>query len=179
MKRARLNCRACKNSYMEPDSPLICATVGSAFGTSIYGESPPPCGPGHRLFAQHPMRKPDGNLRSGPADMPTSPAIVCLCGSGRFATDFARVAAEQTLRGNIVVAPGVFGKQDLTPAQAQALDDLHLRKIDLATFVLVLNIDGYIGQSTANEIRYALAADKPIQFHDPEHGEAWIKENCK
>jgi hypothetical protein len=44
------------------------------------------------------------------------------------------------------------------------LDALHLRKIDLADRVLVVNPGGYIGESTGREIAYARAAGKPVSF---------------
>lgn len=46
----------------------------------------------------------------------------------------------------------------------EALDELHLRKIDLADEVFVINIDGYIGKSTRNEIEYAKKQGKPIHY---------------
>ncbi|MEK4241510.1 hypothetical protein NYE39_05840 [Janibacter sp. FSL W8-0316] len=47
------------------------------------------------------------------------------------------------------------------------LDALHLRKIDLADRVLVVNPGGYIGESTRSEIAYAHATDTPVSFTDP------------
>jgi len=35
------------------------------------------------------------------------------------------------------------------------MDNLHLRKIDLSDEIFVVNVDGYIGESTAREIKYA------------------------
>jgi nucleoside 2-deoxyribosyltransferase len=56
------------------------------------------------------------------------------------------------------------------PAERKAikvrLDELHLRKIDLADEVLVLNVDGYIGESTRREIDYAVAHGKPVRYLD-------------
>lgn len=46
-------------------------------------------------------------------------------------------------------------------------DEHHLRKIDLADRVLVLNYEGYIGESTRNEIAYATAHGKPIDYIEP------------
>jgi len=46
----------------------------------------------------------------------------------------------------------------------QRLDTLHLRKIDLADEILVLNQDGYIGESTRREIDYAASLGKPVRF---------------
>lgn len=47
------------------------------------------------------------------------------------------------------------------------LDMLHLRKIDLADRVLVINPGGHIGESTGKEIAYAGANGKPVSFADP------------
>ena len=35
------------------------------------------------------------------------------------------------------------------------LDDMHKRKIDMADEIFVINVGGYIGESTRNEIAYA------------------------
>jgi len=89
------------------------------------------------------------------------PAIVCLCGSTRFMEAFFAAGWELTLRGHIVLSVGVcpnaadHGAEALGPDVATALDELHLRKIDLADWVLILNVGGYVGESTAAEWRYA------------------------
>lgn len=46
------------------------------------------------------------------------------------------------------------------------LDELHKRKIDLADYVYVLNVNGYIGSSTRSEIDYAIAHGKPIIYFE-------------
>jgi predicted phosphodiesterase len=78
---------------------------------------------------------------------------------------------ELTLAGVIVVAPGEVapGEADelITDEQKIALGALHLRKIDLADRVLIVNPGGYIGESTSREIAYAHATGKPISFTDP------------
>ena len=48
------------------------------------------------------------------------------------------------------------------------LEDLHLRKIDLADEVLILNVGGHIGESTARELAYARAHCKRIRFLEPQ-----------
>ena len=45
--------------------------------------------------------------------------------------------------------------------------NLHLRKIDLADRVLVVNPGGYVGESTRREIAYARATGTPVSFTDP------------
>lgn len=56
----------------------------------------------------------------------------------------------------------------ISAATKQDLDDLHKRKIDLADEILVLNVGGYIGESTRSEIDYAKAHRKPIRWLEPE-----------
>ncbi len=98
--------------------------------------------------------------------MPDRPEIVCICGSTRFAAEMRAANRELTFAGVIVVAPGE-ADEPITDEQKTALDALHLRKIDLADRVLVVNPGGYVGESTSREIAYARAAGKPITFTDP------------
>lgn len=49
-------------------------------------------------------------------------------------------------------------------AEKVALDELHKRKIDLADEVYVLNVGGYIGDSTRSEVAYAEATGKPVRW---------------
>lgn len=106
--------------------------------------------------------------------VPERPEIVCICGSTRFVDEMSAANRELTFAGVIVVAPGVFlraedreADQLVTTEQKTALDALHLRKIDLADRVLVVNPGGYIGESTSREIAYAHATGKPVSFTDP------------
>lgn len=77
--------------------------------------------------------------------------------------DFFKTFDEQnfklTLEGKIVLSIGCNTKADdglnLTEEDKIRLDELHKRKIDLCNSVLVLNVDGYIGNSTRSEIEYA------------------------
>jgi hypothetical protein len=41
---------------------------------------------------------------------------------------------------------------------------MHKRKIDMADEIFVINVGGYIGSSTASEIKYAQATGKPIKY---------------
>jgi len=98
------------------------------------------------------------------------PKIVCLCGSTRFMQQFFEVGWEFTLQGYIVLSVGVckhaehHGAEALGQEVVDKLDELHLRKIDLADEVFVLNVGGYIGESTSREIKYAQGQNKPISY---------------
>lgn len=96
------------------------------------------------------------------------PKIVCICGSGRFLKEMHEVEEKLTLSGMIVLMIGVNTKDvartDDLKKHKSFLDELHLRKIDLADSVFVVNKDGYIGESTRNEIIYAKSLGKPIEY---------------
>lgn len=102
--------------------------------------------------------------------MVVRPEIVCLCGSARFADEISVANRELTLAGAIVVAPGVFRLADepITNEQKAELGALHLRKIDLADRVLVVNPGAYVGESTSKEIAYARSTGKPVSFTHPD-----------
>jgi len=105
----------------------------------------------------------------------THPRIVCLCGSTRFMEAFQAANLRETIAGRIVLSIGCNTKSDadliilgeLAQEAKAALDELHKRKIDLADEVLVLNVGGYIGESTRSEIAYAEAHGKPVRYLDP------------
>ena len=116
----------------------------------------------------------------------TKPTIVCLCGSTRFGEAFRKANFDETLAGKIVLSVGCDFKSDealgLTPEDKLRLDALHLCKIDLADEVLVLNVGGYIGASTAREIAYTFASpvwgpSKVLRFLDERSGEEWLEKN--
>jgi hypothetical protein len=104
----------------------------------------------------------------------SNPTIVCLCGSTRFHKHFVRANYEETMAGKIVLSVGFYPHGDhgesvgCTTEQKQALDRLHLKKIDLADEILVLNIGGYVGDSTRSEIFHAWTHNKPIRWAEPD-----------
>lgn len=113
------------------------------------------------------MSRNTGAIKGSKSKMPH---IVCLCGSTRFMDAFFEAGWKFTLEGAIVLSVGVckhtehHGAEALGQDVAERLDELHLRKIDLADSVFVLNVNGYIGDSTAMEIEYAESQNKPIGY---------------
>lgn len=106
------------------------------------------------------------------------PTIVCLCGSTRFWKEFQRQGLAETMAGRIVLSIGAatgtddehFGNlpREEYDRVKTMLDELHKRKIDLADEILVLNVDGYVGDSTRSEIEYAHAHSKRIRWLEPD-----------
>jgi hypothetical protein len=46
----------------------------------------------------------------------------------------------------------------------EIVDEVHKRKIDLADEILVLNVGGYVGNSTQSEIEYATRTGKTVKY---------------
>jgi hypothetical protein len=97
----------------------------------------------------------------------------CLIGSTRFEQDFAEANLRETLAGNIAltIAWDSLGEADmqLTPDIKSRLDELQLRRIEMADEVLILNRDGYVGESTLNEIQHARSLGKVLRWLEPEY----------
>ena len=94
--------------------------------------------------------------------------IVTLCGSTRFKEQFIETQKKLTLGGCIVISVGLFGhsgdEEVWKPGTNEMLDDMHLRKIDLADEIFVINVGGYIGESTRREISYAEKTGKKVNY---------------
>ena len=115
--------------------------------------------------------------------------VICLCGSTRFTEEMLLLKWELTKRGFVVLGWSVlpdsyFKGGDGTHIGDQEgvkeiVDEVHLRKIDLADEVRILNVDGYIGESTGKELLYAFDLGKSISYLEPEAGCAWLREHVE
>lgn len=120
-----------------------------------------------RCYKCSAILRPNSAAGFSPVDlMVRKPTVVCLCGSTKFIDAFRDANRTETMAGKIVVAPGVFAHagDPLTDDDKVRLDELHFRKIDLADEVLILNVGGYIGESTSRELGYAQKTGKHIRF---------------
>lgn len=105
------------------------------------------------------------------------PIVVTLCGSTRFKQQFVEINAKFTLEGKIVLAPGIFvhtdGQlpeltEDQWAHQKIKLDILHKHKILNSNEIFVINVGGYVGDSTLSEIQFATQYKIPIKWlEDP------------
>jgi hypothetical protein len=95
---------------------------------------------------------------------------------------FQEANLRETLAGRIVLTIGVNTKSgDVSYASQEVkdrLDKLHLHKVKLADEVLILNVDGYIGESTGRELAFAVAHGKKVRFLDEKLGEEFLKDNA-
>ncbi len=98
------------------------------------------------------------------------PTIICYCGSLRVALEaFKRAEYQSVLDGNIALLPccmfvDIQREYGAESDYKQKADELHKRKIDICDEVFVLNVGGYIGDSTRSEIEYATKIGKPIKY---------------
>ncbi len=102
------------------------------------------------------------------------PTIVCLCGSTRFDTAYREANFNESVAGRIVLTCAALSHAEgrvLEPTTKVALDKLHRHKIALADEILVLNVGGYYGESTASEIAYARSLGKGVRWLVPEHAD--------
>ena len=101
--------------------------------------------------------------------------VITLCGSTRFKDEFMMAQKRLTLEGNIVISVGLFGHsgdkevwdgmdEGTLSKTKKMLDDMHKRKIDMADEIFVINVGGYIGDSTRSEIDYAVKHGKKVRY---------------
>ena len=101
--------------------------------------------------------------------------VITLCGSTRFKDEFMEAQKRLTLEGNIVISVGLFScsgddevwenmDEGTFTKTKEMLDDMHKRKIDMADEIFVINVGGYIGDSTRSEIIYAKERGKKVNY---------------
>ena len=97
--------------------------------------------------------------------------VITLCGSTKFKDAFLKAQKDLTLQGNIVISVGLFGHSGddevWTEGTKAMLDDMHKRKIDMADEIFVINVGGYIGESTRSEIDYAEQNGRKVNYLEP------------
>ena len=108
------------------------------------------------------------------------PKLITLCGSSRFA-DIMAVCGwllerdEEAIVTGLHFLPAWYGGAADHIAEAEGvadrMDALHLKKIELADEIFVVNVDHYLGESSLREVKYAMDLRKPIRwFTDDEIG---------
>lgn len=104
--------------------------------------------------------------------------VIVLCGSTRFKDEFMEAQKRLTLEGNIVISVSLFGHsgdhevwenmdEGMLTATKEMLDDMHKRKINMADEIFVINVGGYIGESTRSEVEYAVTHGKTVKYLEP------------
>ena len=93
--------------------------------------------------------------------------VITICGSTKFKDEILEAARTLTLDNHIVLAPFIFHHADdeeLTQEMKIRLDNLHKEKINMSDAIFVVNVNGYIGESTYGEIDWAQRMKKEVYF---------------
>lgn len=100
---------------------------------------------------------------------------ITLCGSTRFKSKFEEMQLKLGMAGHIVYSLNGFGREAsdvgkpddfplFTDHDKVKLDLVHLAKIEESDAVLILNVGGYVGESTKRELMWAELRNKEIFF---------------
>jgi len=94
--------------------------------------------------------------------------VVTICGSMKFSKEMIKIASRLEKEKGWCVIQCVYDV-DANPTTQDAIDNIvnaHWKKIDISDAIYVVNIDGYIGNSTKNEIDYAIRKGKEVMYHE-------------
>lgn len=94
--------------------------------------------------------------------------IITVCGSYKFKKEMVEITEKMALEGNCMITPIELtksNKEDYTENEILIIDKMHKEKIKLADTILVVNVNGYIGNSTNSEIEYAKSLNKEILYY--------------
>lgn len=94
--------------------------------------------------------------------------IITVCGSYKFKKEMTEITEKMTLKGNCMITPNELAKTDkesYTKDEILMIDKMHKEKIKISDAILVVNVNGYIGNSTKSEIEYAKSLNKEILYY--------------
>lgn len=94
--------------------------------------------------------------------------IITVCGSYKFKKEITQITEKMTLKGNCMITPIELTKQSkdaYTKEDIMVLGKMHKEKIKISDAILVVNVGGYIGESTKSEIEYANLLNKEIIYY--------------
>lgn len=85
----------------------------------------------------------------------------------KFEKEMMKTAFHLETKKNFNVLQCTYTDKELTEEEKEQLTKAHYHKIDVSDGIYVLNINGYIGASVEEEIRYAAQKGKEILYHCP------------
>ena len=94
--------------------------------------------------------------------------VITICGSMKYSKEMIDIAKELELKEGYAVIQCVYNvyKQEYNNVEKSVLDKIHRKKIDISDAIYVVNIHGYIGESTRKEIEYAKNNGKEVIYHE-------------
>lgn len=96
-------------------------------------------------------------------------SVVCLIGSTRFESTFRELEKDLTLKGYLIFSPLVYNQSGEIPEcgekEKEIIDIATKLKINHSDIVLVVDVDGYIGKSTKEQVEHAMLLNKPVLYY--------------
>ena len=94
--------------------------------------------------------------------------VVTICGSMRFSKDMIKIAGDLEKKHGWCVLQCVYDidPDRMTKEEMENITNAHWTKIDICDAIYVVNIGGYLGSATKNEINYAISNGKDVIYHE-------------
>lgn len=108
------------------------------------------------------------NKRSETVNGKNKYPTIAIIGSTKYAKQFKTSAQYFQVLGYVVLTTFIYDGINGRPcsqAMQGMFDELGCQRIDMADEVFVVNVDGYIGDSTKKELEYAKSIGKPISYY--------------
>ena len=108
------------------------------------------------------------------------PKIITIIGSTRYINEMSLIGWEFEKQGHIVLNPRLLPPTYIRKSNddgrhaaesenvKEIIDKTYLHKVAMADEIFVVNINGYIGDSTRNELNHAIKLNKKIVWLEPE-----------
>ena len=89
-----------------------------------------------------------------------------LCGSMRFQNEMMEIAEKLAREGECVLTPVYMVMKDceISEEEVKRLKLEQFKRIELANEIFVVNVDGYVGESTMAEIEFAERNGKRVRW---------------
>ena len=92
--------------------------------------------------------------------------VITICGSMRFKDDMIKIATDLEMKFGWCVLQCVYDiNGEISKKELENITNAHYKKIEISDAIYVVNINNYIGESTKNEINFALSKNKEIIYH--------------
>lgn len=107
--------------------------------------------------------------------------VLTICGSMKFENQMREISSRlEAEQGICVLTPINYEKKHKDDiAELENIFACHMKKIELSDGIYVLNIDGYVGESTKSQISYAKRLGKEIIYHVPLEGKTKVSKKLK
>lgn len=99
--------------------------------------------------------------------MNNKPKVITVCGSLKFKEEIMKQSERLEFEGNCVLSVVYPTREDMssyTEEQYELFGKMHKQRIAMSDAIFVVNVGGYIGESTRSEIEYAKKLNKEVLY---------------